>query len=178
MNTMSADSTFHFPVRHDRWDTVDYYLATAGLFGLAMFAMVASAIGDPRWQSALPRLGYMIVFLPMAFRTARQTIQKWEAEEYIFTDDALVFEYPFRQLRVPYDNIASVHPIKVCRLSLALKPAHRINFCRPIGFDRAGDAYPIDDAGFLEELFARCPQLERSRTQQEGHRALLSASRN
>lgn len=174
----SADTTLHFSVRRDRWDTVDYYLATAGLFGLALFAVVTSVVGDLRWQMALPRLGYMIALLPMALGSVRRTKQKWQAEEYVFAEEALIFEYGFRQLRVPYDNIASVHPIKVCRLSLALKPAHRINFCQPIGFDRAADAYPMDDEGFLEELLARCPQLDRSRTQQKGHRALLSASGN
>ena len=163
MHTISTDNTLRFPVRRDRWDTVDYYLWFYVLFaaahmGIGAYATMRVAGGQfAGWFElayALVAFGFGVKFV------INKTWQRY-AEEYVLTPEALVFEYGYRRLRVPYENIAALHPIKVCRNTTALKPAHRINFLRPIGFERAADAYPQNSEGFLEELAARCPQLER-----------------
>lgn len=174
---MSASSSFvtrHFPVRRDRWDTVDFYLATGALLVFSVIAIVGSvstvilASG-----SNAPTLIYSLYALSMAIMATVKLRKKWVAEEYTARDDALVFEYGYRQLRVPYDEIVAVHPIRVCRLSLTLKPAHRIIFRKPIESERVADAYPLDSEQFLEELAVRCPHLER-----EGERMFPHASAN
>jgi len=165
MDANSTNSTLHFPVRRDGWDTLDFYL----LFFSSMLSTgtfcVLKAIVLLNQSLSSPLAWFMLLHGLIAFGFGLWLVvcNIWQrfAEEYVMTREALIFEYGFRRVRVPYDDIVALHPIKVCRSTSALKPAHRINFRKPIGMNRAADAYPVNSGSFLDELAARCPHLER-----------------
>lgn len=161
MNTPETVPTLHFPVRRDGWDAVEYFLWLGFLIPAAALSLLWDIHDSVNGESSWFPSGVSIMWTLVFAYGAGVTVWKLLAEQYVMTADALIFEYGYRRICVPYEEIAGLHPMKVCRATTALKPAHRINFRTPIGLDRAADAYPRDDAKFLDELAARCPQLER-----------------
>jgi hypothetical protein len=183
--------TLSFPVRRDRWDTVDFYLPL--FIGIQAGGLVQIAIGIESFQRS-PQwwwFGWFLIawglfdFVLGTFSTVLRIWRRY-AERYELTDSEFVLHCGYSRQRIPFREISGVHPIKICRTTSALKPAVRIK-CRkqppapesahqgavfeydvpgfrrriPIQQALSMDVSPVSLEAFLDELESRCPNLER-----------------
>jgi len=160
MNPPETASAFKFTARHDGSSTFVYYCSFyIVLVAVGMCWLALVPVGGPAsWTAIVCTLfvfGFGIVYL--CGRTRRRF-----SEGYIFASGELELDDGIRRIRVPYLNVTSVHPLKHRLREVVLRTEVCLYWKGPGGLSRSAIAYPDNLEGFLEQLAARCPHLERS----------------
>lgn len=156
---------YGFRPRHDLWDAVDFYLyffALAQFVGLWVTWMAWRQIGTAQTGPSV-WLMLPLGLLQSVLATWKLVLHVWKrfAESYELAATELVIDHGYTQMRIPFSKIYGAHPIKICRMTTALKPALRVKFSSPQTRFGSVDLAPVNLELFFSELSVRCPHLRR-----------------
>lgn len=159
MNESESGSKLKFPVRRDGSSAFLYYFSFFFVLLAVCRCWIALVpVGIPAsWTAVVCTL--CVFGLGIAYLCART--KRRFSEGYVFDTEELVFDDGIHRIRVPYSNLTTVHPT-----DHHLKGIPGKELClywkSPGGSSRDAIASPHHQEAFLEQLAARCPQLERS----------------